>query len=201
MTMAMNFKIFKDQETAATFVADILRKQFSNNSTTIAGIHLEHDQAPVNTALQQNVEKNPVDFSQIHILDYDKNAAFYKALGVPEKQIHEIPEDEKVESFIKHHAKTKENKGKLTMQVVTIDRDGNIGIPMNDGVLGAREIIVVLTGSEKAEVVRKLYEENGSTTFVPSSLKSHRMVNVVLDDAAAQGLPEDVRAYFTALYA
>lgn len=199
--MAMNFKIFKDQNTAATFVADILRKQFSNNPTTIAGIHLENDDAPVNGALQINVENNPVDFSQVHILDYDKNAAYYKALGVPEKQIHEIPEDEKVEAFIKHHAKTKENKGKLTLQVVTIDTDGSIGIPMNDAVLTAREIVLVLTGAEKAEVVRKLYEENGSTTFVPSSLKSHRMVNVVLDEAAAQGLPEDVRAYFSARFA
>jgi hypothetical protein len=26
----------------------------------------------------------------------------------------------------------------------------------------------------------------------PSDLKAHRMVNVVLDEAAAQGLPEDV---------
>ncbi|UXR68948.1 MULTISPECIES: glucosamine-6-phosphate isomerase [unclassified Staphylococcus] len=199
--MAMNFKIFKDQNTAATFVADILRKQFSNNPTTIAGIHLKNDDAPVNGALQINVENNPVDFSQIHILDYDKNDAYFKALGVPEKQIHEIPEDEKVEAFIKHHAKTKENKGKLTLQVVTIDTDGSIGIPMNDAVLTAREIVLVLTGAEKAEVVRKLYEENGSTTFVPSSLKSHRMVNVVLDEAAAQGLPEDVRAYFSARFA
>ncbi|MDO5374998.1 6-phosphogluconolactonase [Staphylococcus rostri] len=199
--MAMNFKIFKDQETAATFVADILRKQFNNNSTTIAGIHLKEDSVPVDEALKQNVEKNPVDFSQIHILDYDQKTAFYKALGVPEKQIHEIPEDEKVEAFIKRHAKTKENKGKLTMQVVTIGTDGSIGIPMNDGVLTAREVVLVLTGSEKAEVVRKLYAENGNTTFVPSSLKSHRMVNVVLDEAAAQGLPEDVRAYFTARFA
>ncbi|MCS4487137.1 6-phosphogluconolactonase [Staphylococcus americanisciuri] len=199
--MAMNFKIFKDQDTVATFVADILRKQFNNNSTTIAGVHLQHDQAPINAALQQNVSNNPVDFSQIHILDYDNNAVFYKNLGVPEKQIHQIPTDEKIEAFIKRHAKTKENKGKLTMQVVTIDREGSMGIPMNDGVLIAREIILVLTGSEKAEVVRKLYEENGSTTFVPSSLKSHRMVNVVLDEAAAQGLPEDVRSYFTELYA
>ncbi|UXR77706.1 MULTISPECIES: glucosamine-6-phosphate isomerase [unclassified Staphylococcus] len=199
--MAMNFKIFKDQGTAATFVADILRKQFNNNPTTIAGIHLKNDSVPVNAALQENVEKNPVDFSQIHILDYDKQTNYYKTLGVPEKQIHEIPEDEKVESFIKHHAKTKENKGKLTLQVVTIDCDGNIGIPMNDGVLTAREVVLVLTGAEKAEVARKLYEENGSTTFIPSSLKTHRMVNVVLDEAAAQGLPEDVRAYFTARYA
>lgn len=199
--MAMNFKIFKDQETAATFVADILRKQFNNNPTTIAGIHLKNDNVPVSAALQENVEKNPVDFSQIHILDYDNQTNYYKALGVPEKQIHEIPEDEKVEAFIKHHAKTKENKGKLTLQVVTIDTDGNIGIPMNDAVLTAREIVLVLTGAEKAEVVRKLYEENGSTTFIPSSLKSHRMVNVVLDEEAAQGLPEDVRTYFSVRFA
>ncbi|QLK86355.1 6-phosphogluconolactonase [Staphylococcus sp. 17KM0847] len=199
--MAMNFKIFKDQETAATFAADILRKQFNNNPTTIAGVHLSHELAPVLETLQKNVEANAVDFSQIHILDYDKQASYYKKLGVPEKQIHEVSEDNDVEAFISRHAKTKNNKGKLTLQVISINQQGEIGLPMKESVLPAREIILVITGSKKADVVRKLYEENGSTTFIPSALKEHRMVNVVLDEAAAQGLPKDVREYFTQLYA
>ncbi|ANS89154.1 glucosamine-6-phosphate isomerase [Staphylococcus pseudintermedius] len=199
--MAMNFKVFKDAETAATFTADILRKQLNNNPTSIVGLHLNQEEAPVLDALKKDVDRHSVDFSQIHILDYDAQQSYYQALGVPEKQIHHVPEDEKVESFIKHHAKTKDNKGKLTLQVVTIDTKGQIGIPMNDALLPAREIIVVVTGAVKAEQVKKLYEENGNTTFIPSALKSHRMVTVVLDEAAAQGLPEDVRNYFTSLYA
>lgn len=49
--------------------------------------------------------------------------------------------------------------------------------------------------------MHKLYEENGKTSFEPSDLKAHRMVNVILDEAAAEGLPEDVRHYFTARFA
>ncbi|REB90783.1 glucosamine-6-phosphate isomerase, partial [Staphylococcus pseudintermedius] len=100
-----------------------------------------------------------------------------------EKPIQHVTEDEKVESFIKQHAKTIDNKGKLTLQGGTIDTKGRIGIPMNDTLLQAREIIVVVTGAVKAEHVKKLYEENGNMTFLTSALKSHRVVTVVRDEA------------------
>lgn len=58
-----------------------------------------------------------------------------------------------------------------------------------------------MTGANKREVVKKLYEENGKSSFEPSDLKAHRMVTVVLDRAAAEGLPEDVKEYFTARFA
>ncbi|MCO4345983.1 glucosamine-6-phosphate isomerase [Staphylococcus agnetis] len=199
--MAMNFKVFKDKDTVAVYAADIIRKQFNNNPTTIAGFHLSEEEAPVLDYLKRNVNDHAVDFSQIHILDYDKQASYFKALGVPEKQIHEIPEEDEVEKFIEHKAKTKDNKGKLTLQVVSINNKGEFGVPVNNGLKPAREIFVVVTGSDKADVIKKLYEDNGNTSFIPSSLKRHRMVNVILDEAAAQGLPDDVREYFTSLYA
>ena len=62
-------------------------------------------------------------------------------------------------------------------------------------------MILVITGAEKKEAVKRLYEENGKTNFEPADLKTHRMVNVVLDEAAAEGLPEDVKQYFTAHFA
>ncbi|PTH56908.1 6-phosphogluconolactonase [Staphylococcus agnetis] len=199
--MAMNFKVFKDKDTVAVYAADIIRKQFNNNPTTIAGFHLSEEEAPVLDYLKRNVNDHAVDFSQIHILDYDKQASYFKALGVPEKQIHEIPEEDEVEKFIENKAKTKDNKGKLTLQVVSINNKGEFGVPVNNGLKPAREIFVVVTGSDKADVIKKLYEDNGNTSFIPSSLKTHRMVNVILDEAAAQGLPDDVREYFTSLYA
>ena len=64
----------------------------------------------------------------------------------------------------------------------------------------AREIFLVVTGANKRDVVEKLYQENGKTSFEPADLKAHRMVNVILDKAAA-GLPEDVKAYFTSRFA
>ena len=65
----------------------------------------------------------------------------------------------------------------------------------------AREIILVVTGAEKSEVIKRLYEENGKSNFLAADLKVHRMVTVVLDRAAADGLPEDVKEYFTARFA
>ena len=81
--MAMNFKVFDNSQLVAEYAADIIRKQFNNNPTTIAGFHLDTDQAPVLDELKKNIEKHAVDFSQINILDYDDKKSYFEALGVP----------------------------------------------------------------------------------------------------------------------
>lgn len=199
--MAMNFKVLENEKSVAEYAADILRKQFNNNPTTIAGIHLSNDNAPVLDELKKNVDDHAVDFSQINILDYDSNKSYYEALGVPECQIYGVSYGQDTESFISDKIKTKENKGKLITQILSIDTNGRLNVSINHGLFSAREVILVITGSEKKDVVHKLYEENGKTSFEPSDLKAHRMVNVILDEAAAEGLPEDVRHYFTARFA
>lgn len=199
--MAMNFKVLPDREAVAVYAADILRKQFNNNPTTIAGVHLAKEEAPVLDQLKIDVDKHAVDFSQINILDYDANKTYYEALGVPEGQIYTPAFEQKAEPYIKEHMKTKDNKGKLITQVVTMDRKGDLEVSIEHALLPAREIFLIITGSEKADAVKKLYEENSSTNFEPADLKTHRMVNVVLDEAAAAGLPEDVKNYFTARFA
>lgn len=199
--MAMNFKILENEKSVAEYAADILRKQFNNNPTTIAGIHLSNDNAPVLDELKKNVDDHAVDFSQINILDYDSNKSYFEALGVPESQIYSVSYGQDTESFISDKIKTKENKGKLITQILSIDTNGKLNVSINHGLFSAREVILVITGSEEKDVVHKLYEENGKTSFEPSDLKAHRMVNVILDEAAAEGLPEDVRHYFTARFA
>ena len=199
--MAMNFKVLENEKSVAEYAADILRKQFNNNPTTIAGIHLSNDNAPVLDELKKNVDDHAVDFSQINILDYDSNKSYFEALGVPESQIYGVSYGQDTESFISDKIKTKENKGKLITQILSIDTNGRLNVSINHGLFSAREVILVITGSEKKDVVHKLYEENGKTSFEPSDLKAHRMVNVILDEAAAEGLPEDVRHYFTARFA
>ena len=47
------------------------------------------------------------------------------------------------------------------------------------------------------DYMKKMVKSN----FLPADLKVHRMVTVVLDRAAADGLPEDVKEYFTARFA
>ncbi len=199
--MAMNFKVFNDVEHVAEYTADIIRKQFNNNPTTIAGIHLTKDAAPVLDELKKDVDHNAVDFSQVNILDYDDNHSYYEALGVPASQIYPINLDDDAESLIDDKIKTKENKGKLILQVTSIDESGSLNVNVRQGLLKAREVVLVVTGANKREVVKKLYEENGKSSFEPSDLKAHRMVTVVLDRAAAEGLPEDVKEYFTARFA
>lgn len=199
--MAMNFKVLENEHVVAEYVADILRKQFNNNPTTIAGLHLAKENAPVLDELKKNVDSHAVDFSQINILDYDDNKSYYEALGVPNGQIYNVSFSEDAESFIKDKIKTKENKGKLIVQVVSLDASGNLDVALRQGLLSSREVLLVITGTDKKDAVKKLYEENGKTNFEPADLKAHRMVNVILDEAAAEGLPEDVRQYFTARFA
>ena len=199
--MAMNFKVFDNSEKVAEYTADILRKQFNNNPTTIAGFHLSKEHAPVFDELKKNVENHAVDFSQINILDYDDNHSYYEALGVPTGQIYSISYENDAIDFISDKIKTKENKGKLTMQVLTIDENGKLDISVRQGLMEAREIFLIITGANKRDMVEKLYRENGKTSFEPSDLKAHRMVNVILDKEAAAGLPEDVKEYFTARFA
>ncbi|ATH62318.1 MULTISPECIES: 6-phosphogluconolactonase [Staphylococcus] len=199
--MAMNFKVFEDKQRVAEYTADILRKQFNNNPMTIAGVHLTKDHAPVLDELKKNVELHAVDFSQINILDYDENKSYYEALGVPQSQIYSLSYNQDANEFISDKIKTKENKGKLVLQVVSIDENGNLDVSVRQGLLEAREIFLVVTGSNKREVVEKLYNENGKSNYEPADLKAHRMVNVILDKEAAAGLPEDVKEYFTARFA
>ncbi|BGE82077.1 glucosamine-6-phosphate isomerase [Staphylococcus petrasii] len=199
--MAMNFKVFNDVDQVAQFTADIIRKQFNNNPTTIAGLHLDRETAPVLDELKKDVDRNPVDFSQINILDYDENRSYYEALGVPSSQIYPINLDDDATSLIDDKIKTKENKGKLILQVTSIDEKGSLNVNVRQGLMKAREVVLVITGGHKREFVKKLYEENGKSSFEPADLKVHRMVTVVLDRAAAEGLPEDVKEYFTAHFA
>ena len=183
--MAMNFKVFENSERVAEYAADIIRKQFNNNPTTIAGFHLEKDHAPVLDELKKNVDTHAVDFSQINILDYDDNRSYYEQDAI---------------DFISDKMKTKENKGKLILQVLSIDESGKLDVSVRQGLMEAREIFLVVTGSNKREVIEKLYRENGKSSYEPADLKAHRMVNVILDKEAAAGLPEDVKEYFTARY-
>ena len=151
--MAMNFKVFDNSEKVAEYTADILRKQFNNNPTTIAGFHLSKEHAPVFDELKKNVENHTVDFSQINILDYDDNHSYYEALGVPTGQIYSISYENDAIDFISDKIKTKENKGKLTMQVLTIDENGKLDISVRQGLMEAREIFLVITGANKRDMV------------------------------------------------
>ncbi len=62
----------------------------------------------------------------------------------------------------------------------SIDEQGKLNVGIRQGLMEAREIFLVVTGANKRDVVEKLYQENGKTSFEPADLKAHRMVNVIL---------------------
>ncbi|RAI79632.1 glucosamine-6-phosphate isomerase [Macrococcoides goetzii] len=198
--MAMNFKIFEDKLTVSNYVADLFRKQMNNNPTSIIATALGDEAGHVIAELKADTARNPVETSQIHIFDYDKLRGDYGTVGIVDKQYHEATGKDIME-LIKDEAKTKENKGKLTTLFATITQDGSVGYKEinqdNDkGLRSAREIIIVLTGADKASIVEKLYNTEAGGNFEAANLKTHRMVNVILDDAAAAGLPQDIREYY-----
>ncbi|MQK60641.1 glucosamine-6-phosphate isomerase, partial [Escherichia coli] len=121
---------------------------------------------------------------------YDDKKSYFEALGVPAGQVYPIAYEKDAIELIADKIKTKENKGKLTLQVVSIDEQGKLNVSIRQGLMEAREIFLVVTGANKRDVVEKLYQENGKTSFEPADLKAHRMVNVILDKEAAAGLPE-----------
>ncbi|MCE4957644.1 glucosamine-6-phosphate isomerase [Macrococcoides caseolyticum] len=198
--MAMNFKVFEDKLTVSHYVADLFRKQMNNNPTSIIATALGDEAAHVVNELSEDIKENTVDTSQIHIFDYDKLRSEYRVLGIVDKQYHEATSKD-IMDLIKNEAKTKQNKGKLTTLFATVVQDGSVGykeINQDDdkGLRSAREIILVLTGADKASIVEKLYQTEAGGNFEAANLKTHRMVNVILDNNAAAGLPEDVREYF-----
>ena len=84
---------------------------------------------------------------------------------MPTGQIYSISYENDAIDFISDKIKTKENKGKLTMQVLTIDENGKLDISVRQGLMEAREIFLVITGANKRDMVEKLYRENGKTSF------------------------------------
>lgn len=202
--MAMNFKVFEDKSTAANYVADLFRKQMNNNPTSIIATALGNEADAILAELSADVAKTPVNMSQIHIFDYDKKQAEYLNIGIVESQYHKGGKGS-IMSLIDEEAKTKENKGKLTILFASVTSSGAVGYKELDqdddkGLRAAREVVLILTGREKADIVRNLYKTAAGGRFEAANLKTHRMVNVIMDKEAAQGLPEDVREYFYQMY-
>ena len=195
--MALNFKVFETKSIAARYAADIVRKQFNGDSTSVVGVHLNDENTTFFDELFDNVKKSPVNFSQIHVLDFDGKEDYYTELGVPSKQVIKTDVGGDVESVIKDKVNTDKKKNKLMLNVLTLTDDSRIGLDYDSSIHPAREVVLLVTGKEKTKAVKQLYEEPANGSVDSAKLKQHRMVTVVLDNEAAQGLPEDVRSYFS----
>ena len=74
-------------------------------------------------------------------------------------QIYPINLDDDAESLIDDKIKTKENKGKLILQVTSIDESGSLNVNVRQGLLKAREVVLVVTGANKREVVKNFMKK------------------------------------------
>lgn len=68
-------------------------------------------------------------------------------------------------------------------------------------IMQAREILLVATGESKAHIVAQWYGHEITEDIPFTVLKQHPDVKIILDDAAASLLPEDVRKHSAAIAA
>src|SRR5699024_6465496 len=87
--MAMNFKIYKDNELLSIYAADILRKQVHNNPTSIMALQLDEDLAWTYEKCVGEAKQHPADFSQVYLVGVGKggDADVFSKLDIPDSQL------------------------------------------------------------------------------------------------------------------
>ena len=197
--MAMNFKIYKDNELLSIYGADILRKQVHNNPTSIMALQLDEDLAWTYEKFVGEAKQHPADFSQVYLVGVGRegDTDVFSKLDIPDSQLRTEGTTEALSDVLG-------SKKQVNLAFLTIDKDGRVGYGdsgSNDALFDAREMILVASGKDKAKAVRELYDakENGGDAF--GSIKQHRMVTVVLDEEAASELDQDIVGYYTSEFA
>lgn len=197
--MAMNFKIYKDNELLSIYSADILRKQVHNNPTSIMAVELDEDLEWTYEKFVGEAKQHPADFSQVYLVGVNNegNADVFKKLDIPENQLRTEGTPDALKDVLG-------KKKRVNLALLTLGTDGKLGYDdsdNNDALFDAKELILVATGKDKAKVVRELYnaKENDEEAF--GRVKQHRMVTVVLDNEAASELDQDIVDYYTSEFA
>lgn len=197
--MAMNFKIYKDNELLSIYAADILRKQVHNNPTSIMAVEVDSDLDWTYEKFVGEAKQHPADFSQIYLVGVgnEGNTDIFKKLDIPSNQLRTEGTHDALKDVLG-------SKKRVNLALLTIGADGKLGYgesSSNDALFDAKEMILVATGKDKAKAVRELYnaKENDAEAF--GRVKTHRMVTVVLDEEAASELDQDIVNYYTSEFA
>ncbi|MCG1009456.1 hypothetical protein J4760_05270 [Salinicoccus sp. ID82-1] len=197
--MAMNFKIFQDKELVSIYMADIIRKQVHNNPTSVIGLELNEELDWTYRKFVGESKQHPADFSQIYIvgINRDGDREVFEKLDIPDDQL-------KLDGSADTMKKVLDDKDQANLTVLSIGANKNLGYTEsgdNDQLFDSRELMLVATGSDKAEAIRSLYDavENHDDDF--GKVKQHRMVTVVMDKEAAAQLDQDIVEYYTSEFA
>ncbi|MFC3418516.1 hypothetical protein ACFOLA_03240 [Salinicoccus hispanicus] len=197
--MAMNFKIFQDKELVSIYMADIIRKQVHNNPTSVIGLELNEELDWTYKKFVGESKQHPADFSQIYLvaINRDGDSEIFEKLDIPDDQL-------KLDGSADTMKKVLDDKDQANLTVLSIGANKNLGYTEsgdNDQLFDSRELMLVATGSDKAEAIRSLYDavENNDDDF--GKIKKHRMVTVVMDTEAASRLDQDIVEYYTSEFA
>lgn len=192
--MAMNFKIFDTKELADIFVADLLRKQIHNNSTSILALDMNTDLSQAYEKFVGEVKNHPADLSQVELYAVGKGSMeIFKKLDIPSSQLNDGGTADDLS-----------NKGKAKVNVALLNLNSNKKVGFNndnEDLYKSKELLIYATGTDKSEVVRSLYDANLTGHGSLSDIKSHRMVTVVLDRNAALSLDQDIVDYYSYKFA
>ena len=192
--MAMNLKIFETKELADIFVADLLRKQIHNNPESILALDVNDDLSQAYEKFVGEVKNHPADLSEVQIFSVGRGGLdVFKNLDIPSSQLN-----------FGGTADDLDDKGKKKVNVALLNLNSNKKVGFNndnDELFKAKELFIFASGADKSEVVRSLYDANLTGNGSLSEIKNHRMVTVVLDQAAAAELDQDIVEYYTYKFA
>ncbi len=192
--MAMNLKIFETKELADIFVADLLRKQIHNNPESILALDVNEDLSQAYEKFVGEVKNHPADLSEVQIFSVGRGGLdVFKNLDIPSSQLN-----------FGGTADDLDDKGKKKVNVALLNLNSNKKVGFNndnDELFKAKELFIFASGADKSEVVRSLYDANLTGNGSLSEIKNHRMVTVVLDQAAAAELDQDIVEYYTYKFA
>lgn len=190
----MNLKIFETKELADIFVADLLRKQIHNNPESILALDVNEDLSQVYEKFVGEVKNHPADLSEVQIFSVGRGGLdVFKNLDIPSSQLN-----------FGGTADDLDDKGKKKVNVALLNLNSNKKVGFNndnDELFKAKELFIFASGADKSEVVRSLYDANLTGNGSLSEIKNHRMVTVVLDQAAAADLDQDIVEYYTYKFA
>lgn len=197
--MAMNFKIFNDKEAVSAYAADLLRKQVHSNKNSVMALENHKDLEWTYEKFVGEIKRYPADLSQVYIstVNNDGDISILNKLSIPSGQIYTDGKEGSLEHILK-------DKKAVNLALLYLDKDSKLGFTQsinNELLFGAREIVIAASGKESAEAVKDLYNASENNAGGYSSVKSHRMVTVVLDTEAAAELDEDIKEYYSYKFA
>ncbi len=203
MTMAMNFKIFADNEAVEQYSADLIRKQVHNNPESVMVLESAESLNGVYETLTHEVKKYPANFTQINLVMANNRGslASLETLNIPKDHFYKSGKQDNLEKIFE--SIEKKRKRIIDLSVLEMKADENFGFENgeNDEIYSGKEIVVIAIGSDKAHLVEKLYQAADNADNNYAKLKDHRMVTVVMDQSSASELDPDIVEYYSYKYA